>query len=703
MFNQPDLRCYSSSSSTASSGSDSSHSNNSNNRRLFVSNLAHSVSGADLRLHMESVGGNVVDAPLFGEDGGSSSKGSAVVEFATAQQARHALQTLPNTTLQGRRIQLRCDQRQQPSYSSDSGGSSSSSLQQQSDCKVYIDNVPESAQWQELKDWVRSVLLLPSSCDDDTASNNNNFDSSVVRSANVWVDAETGRRLGVVLLDRPESVDDLLLATSTMMRRADPSLLLMGQAVTVRRPATDVLEEAGLVLCDEVMDQAETTKQSPSTTALGVPPASMVYVGNLPPSTTWPQLKDHMRRAGAVRSANVYPDNTTDYDPGCLFGLVLYHDAQDAFRAIDSLDGSSIVHDHGGNDDDDDHNQFGMISVRPATPADVERKGNPIETTRSNAIGAWNESSSVYVTNLAGSVRWQDLKDFMRLAGGAVRSANVYHDDGAEMYGVVLFANPRDAAQAVERLNGRELAGLPVQLYSAREYSLQQEQNSSNSTNQRPFRNNNDPCKVYVSNLPERATWQQLKDHMRGAGGHVRSANVDGRGRGVVLYLSPQDAARAVHDLNHSSLLGQPIVVRSSSRDRDSEEESGERGVPDVVPRQFVANDDFDQQQHRQRNDHSETAGTVYVTNLPPHARWQEVKDFLRQAGGTVSSVNVYRNNADNDDSGGAYGVAKFRNPRDAGRAISLLNGRPLSGAMVQVSDHRPVGPSDEQRHYEQW
>lgn len=92
-------------------------------------------------------------------------------------------------------------------------------------------------------------------------------------------------------------------------------------------------------------------------------------------------------------------------------------------------------------------------------------------------------------------------------------------------------------------------------------------------------RRDRDPgCRVYVHNLDYGTSWQDLKDHMRGAGGQVEYVKImqdfDGRskGFGVCEFTSRQDAQDAIEQLDNSDLQGRQIGLRA---DRDIEGDAG--------------------------------------------------------------------------------------------------------------------------------
>lgn len=74
-------------------------------------------------------------------------------------------------------------------------------------------------------------------------------------------------------------------------------------------------------------------------------------------------------------------------------------------------------------------------------------------------------------------------------------------------------------------------------------------------------------CRVYVGNLSWQVSWQDLKDHMKNAGGVVHAdilMNRDNRpsGGGIVTYTSPREARAAIEQLTDTELDGRKIFVR---------------------------------------------------------------------------------------------------------------------------------------------
>ena len=74
-------------------------------------------------------------------------------------------------------------------------------------------------------------------------------------------------------------------------------------------------------------------------------------------------------------------------------------------------------------------------------------------------------------------------------------------------------------------------------------------------------------CRVFVGNLAFRVAWQDLKDHCKQVG-EVVQADVftmpDGRSRGcgIVEFRTPEDAKKAIAQLNETILMNRQIFLR---------------------------------------------------------------------------------------------------------------------------------------------
>lgn len=179
--------------------------------------------------------------------------------------------------------------------------------------------------------------------------------------------------------------------------------------------------------------------------------------------------------------------------------------------------------------------------------------------------------------------------------------------------------------------------------------------------------------KVFVGNLPYDLTWQSLKDHMRKAG-NVRRVEIltdrstgRSKGCGTAEYFHPKEASRAVRELNGVELEGREIYVKHDDDPRErgtgakrGGADGGESSGPPSAPRLFVG-------------------------NLSYETSWQDLKDFMREAGNVVRA-DVLQGP---DGRSKGCGIVEYEHPKDARRALEELNERELNGRTVYVQEDR--------------
>ena len=141
--------------------------------RVYVGNLAWSVSWQDLKDHMRDAGDVQYSKILTDREG--RSKGCGIVEFSTVEGAQDAIEKLTDSELKGRKIFVREDREDGKrggggARSSSSGPtppattSSSDIIKEESTnttttttkaegTQLFIGNLPWETTWQELKDY----------------------------------------------------------------------------------------------------------------------------------------------------------------------------------------------------------------------------------------------------------------------------------------------------------------------------------------------------------------------------------------------------------------------------------------------------------------------------------------------------------------------------------------------------------------------
>ncbi|XP_073251535.1 myelin expression factor 2-like [Porites lutea] len=240
----------------------------------------------------------------------------------------------------------------------------------------------------------------------------------------------------------------------------------------------------------------------------------------------------------------------------------------------------------------------------------------PSADERSNSrrqSGSGGKECRVYVWNLPYSVKWQDLKDFMKKVGD-VGYVDIIEDSHGKSKGcgIVEFRHKDDAEKAIKELHGTEFKGRSIHI---REDRIEEDRSDRRRTTSSrgsdlgssygsghggsslalggsgggggPLGNiggllglgfgnfaqginyKTDPlsCTVFVSNLDYSVTWQRLKDKFRGAGNVVRAdINLDSdhksKGFGTVQFETATEAINAVSMFHGHVLCDRAMSVR---------------------------------------------------------------------------------------------------------------------------------------------
>ncbi|GAX14247.1 hypothetical protein FisN_1Hh441 [Fistulifera solaris] len=403
-------------------------------------------------------------------------------------------------------------------------------------------------------------------------------------------------------------------------------------------------------------EKNESTVQASDSAANGQEDRSRrVYVGNLSWRVNWQSLKDFMKShdLDATRvDVMMAPDGRSK---GCA--IVEFATADDARKAVLTLNDSEL--------------EGRQIFVREDREDRLGGPGGSFTSSRAFSSDHNAKSRRVYVGNLAWDVEWQDLKDFCKQAGDVVHAEIIKESGGirSKGCGIVEFATVEGAQQAIEMLTDTDFRGRMVFVREDRETSNQNGGSASFAPN----------TSVFVKNLNPDTTWFQLKDYMRRAG-NVDSATIHANasgeaGSGIVTYQRPQDASRAIRELNDSELMGYQISVRE---DRSHSKLHG-RGGGRFGGRGRGAGWGFGGRGRGGRDFVGGRGDTtdgikLFVGNLPFETSWSEVKDHFKQCG-EIIHAEVKR----------GYGIVQFRKRMDAEKAIAEFNGTDFQGRNLEV------------------
>uniref|UniRef100_A0A673JAF2 Serine/arginine-rich splicing factor 6-like n=1 Tax=Sinocyclocheilus rhinocerous TaxID=307959 RepID=A0A673JAF2_9TELE len=184
--------------------------------------------------------------------------------------------------------------------------------------------------------------------------------------------------------------------------------------------------------------------------------------------------------------------------------------------------------------------------------------------------------------------------------------------------------------------------------------------------------------RVYIGRLSYNV---REKDIQRFFGGYGKLLEVDLKnGYGFVEFEDTRDADDAVYELNGKELCGERVMVehaRGPRRDRDS---YGSRHNAFSGRQQSG----YSSRSRTGREKYGPPVRTEYrliVENLSSRCSWQDLKDFMRQAG-EVTYADAHKERANE-------GVIEFRSYSDLRRAMEKLDGTDINGRKIRLVEEK--------------
>lgn len=283
--------------------------------------------------------------------------------------------------------------------------------------------------------------------------------------------------------------------------------------------------------------------------------AANIFIKNLGPLIDSKILHDNFSVYGPILSCRV-ATNAAGESKG--FGFVQFEHEESALNAINKANGM-IIHER-------------QIFVGPFMKK--EERDSAAEASKFN---------NLYVKNFTDATSDEDLHRIFG-AFGPITSAVVMRDTNgnSKCFGFVNFENPDDAANAVESLNGKKIDEKEwyvgrAQKKSEREIELKEKFDNIQRDRQEKQKDVN----LYVKNLDFNIDERMLKD-LFSAHGHVISSKIirspEGQSKGVgfVTYSSPDEARKAIAEMNGTMFGGKALYVAKAQR---KEERQGRDGM----------------------------------------------------------------------------------------------------------------------------
>ena len=272
-----------------------------------------------------------------------------------------------------------------------------------------------------------------------------------------------------------------------------------------------------------------------------------VFIKNLDSSIDNKSLDDTFSAFGEILSAKV----VTDAQGNSLnFGFIHFATPEAAQEAIDTVNGMVL--------------NGRAVYVAHHVPR-VERE--------SQAEAQRAKFTNVYVKNLPEDTTQAKLEEMFAEFGEVTSTHLATNQDGSSRgFGFVNFKTHEDAEKAVEALNDKEVAG--KQLYVGRaqnKYERQTELKKRYEAQRLEQLTKYQGVNLYVKNLDDSIDSEKLNEAFTPFG-HITSARLmtddDGksRGFGFVCYSSPEEANKAISEMNGHMLGSKPLFVTLAQR-----------------------------------------------------------------------------------------------------------------------------------------
>ncbi|KAK1265005.1 Polyadenylate-binding protein 5 [Acorus gramineus] len=265
-----------------------------------------------------------------------------------------------------------------------------------------------------------------------------------------------------------------------------------------------------------------------------------VFIKNLDESIDNKALHDTFGAFGTILSCKVATDSN-GRSKG--YGFIQYDQEEEAQRAIDHLNGMLL---------NDKQVYVGLF---------VRRQERSVKFT------------NVYVKNLAETITDEEMNNLFGKYG-PITSAVVMRDATGKSrgFGFVNFQNPDDAASAVDNLNGSTFDDKVLYVGKAQRKAEREAELKAKFEQERNGRFEKlQGANLYLKNIDDNINDEKLKE-LFSEFGTITSCKVmldphgQSRGSGFVAFSTPEEASRAVNEMNGKMIGRKPLYVAVAQR-----------------------------------------------------------------------------------------------------------------------------------------
>ncbi|KAH7728099.1 polyadenylate-binding protein 4 [Aphelenchoides avenae] len=370
-------------------------------------------------------------------------------------------------------------------------------------------------------------------------------------------------------------------------------------------------------------------------------PMASLYVGDLAPDVTEAMLFDKFSTAGPVLSIRVCRDAITRRSLG--YAYVNFQQPADAERALDTMN-------------------FDLMMNKPIRIMWSQRDPSIRRSGQGN----------IFIKNLDKNIDTKSIYDTFSMFG-SILSCKVASDEegNSRGYGFIHFETEEAAQKAIEKVNGMLLDGKKVFVGKFLPRASRMRELGEGS---RRFTN------VFVKNFSDELDKEKLEELFSKFGKVVSSTVMSdsegkSKGFGFVAFENPEDAEKAVNEMNEYELPGTErklTVCRAQKK--------GERQAE--LKRRY-------EQQKAERMQRYQGVN-LYVKNLDDNVD----DEMLRQNFESYGKITSAKVMCDDNGRSKGFGFVCFEKPDDATKAVvdmnnKMLGSKPLYVALAQRKEDR--------------
>ncbi|XP_022331992.1 serine/arginine-rich splicing factor 4-like isoform X2 [Crassostrea virginica] len=180
--------------------------------------------------------------------------------------------------------------------------------------------------------------------------------------------------------------------------------------------------------------------------------------------------------------------------------------------------------------------------------------------------------------------------------------------------------------------------------------------------------------RVYIGRLSHHARERDVERFFKGYG-RLRDVMLK-NGYGFVEFEDYRDADDAVYELNGKDLAGERVIVEHArGGPRGDDRRNSYRDYP--PPRRSRGGGGRDKYGPPTRTEYR-----LIVENLSSRVSWQDLKDYMRQAG-EVTYADAHKEHKNE-------GIVEFAAYSDMKNAISKLDGTEINGRKIKLVEDKP-------------